>query len=189
MDVFFTRQIFANLSLVPRSRIARLRWVSHVLELCFLGRTFQLWKFFSRPEGLFSNLDVLSTPWLSFIAANLFLISRSFFLLAFQLWQAFFLPCLVPLGFLVRLLSRHGGGRANVTLLQISWQAQHLVNVLKSGGSSAKVILFELCKNGFIRKTRTKSSIFNFQCIGRPSHRRWSTLAATSSGTCHSQQK
>ena len=50
--------------------------------------------------------------------------------------------------------------RANVTLLQISWQAQDLVIVLKSGGSFAKVILFELCKNGFIRKTRTKSSIF-----------------------------
>lgn len=43
---FFTRQIFANLSLVPCSRIARLRWVSHVLELCFLGRTFQPWNFF-----------------------------------------------------------------------------------------------------------------------------------------------
>ena len=38
--------------------------------------------------------------------------------------------------------------RANVTLLQISWQAQDLVIVLKSGGSFAKVILFELCKNG-----------------------------------------
>ena len=54
-------------------------------------------------------------------------------------------------------------GRANVTLLQISWQAQHLVSVLRSGGSFAKVILFELCKNGFIRKTRTKSSIFKLK--------------------------
>ena len=54
-------------------------------------------------------------------------------------------------------------GRANVTLLQISWQAQHLVSVLKSGGSFAKVILFELCKNGLIRKTHTKSSIFKFK--------------------------
>ena len=52
---------------------------------------------------------------------------------------------------------------ANVTLLQISWQAQDLVIVLKSGGSFAKVILFELCKNGFIRKTRTKSSIFELK--------------------------
>ena len=38
-----------------------------------------------------------------------------------------------------------------------------LVIVLKSGGSFAKVILFELCKNGFIRKTRTKSSIFELK--------------------------
>ena len=35
--------------------------------------------------------------------------------------------------------------------------------VLKSGGSFAKVILFELCENGFIRKTRTKSSIFKLK--------------------------
>ena len=35
--------------------------------------------------------------------------------------------------------------RPNVTLLQISWQAQDLVIVLKSGGSFAKVILFEVC--------------------------------------------
>ena len=54
-------------------------------------------------------------------------------------------------------------GRANVTLLQILWQAQHLVSVLKSDGSFAKVILFELCKNGFIRKTRTKSSLFHLK--------------------------
>ena len=53
--------------------------------------------------------------------------------------------------------------RPNVTLLQISWQAQDLVIVLKSGGSFAKVILFELCENGFIRKTRTKSSIFELK--------------------------
>ena len=57
----------------------------------------------------------------------------------------------------------HWQWRANVTLLQISWQAQDLVIVLKSGGSFAKVILFELCKNGFIRKTRTKSSIFELK--------------------------
>ena len=54
-------------------------------------------------------------------------------------------------------------GRENLTLLQISWQAQHLVSVLESGGSFAKVILFELCKNGVIRKTRTKSSIFKLK--------------------------
>ena len=54
-------------------------------------------------------------------------------------------------------------GRANVTLFQISWQAQQFVSVLKSGGSFAQVILFELCKNDFIRKTRTKSSIFKLQ--------------------------
>ena len=54
-------------------------------------------------------------------------------------------------------------GRANLTLLQISWQAQHSVSVLESGGSFAKVILFELCKNGVIRKTRTKSSIFKLK--------------------------
>ena len=54
-------------------------------------------------------------------------------------------------------------GRANLTLLQISWQAQHLVSVLESGGRFAKVILFELCKNGVTRKTRTKSSIFKLR--------------------------
>ena len=54
-------------------------------------------------------------------------------------------------------------GRANVTLLQISRQAQQFVSVLKSGGSSAQVILFEVCKNDFIRKTRTKSSIFKLK--------------------------
>ena len=53
----------------------------------------------------------------------------------------------------------HCQGHANVTLLQISWQGQHLVSVLKSGGRFAKVILFELGKNGVIRKTGTKSSI------------------------------
>ena len=57
----------------------------------------------------------------------------------------------------------HWQGRANVTLFQISWQAQQFVSVLKSGGSFAQVILFELCKNGFIRKTRTKSSIFKLK--------------------------
>ena len=57
----------------------------------------------------------------------------------------------------------HWQGCANVTLFQISWQAQHFVSVLQSGGSFTKVILFELCKNGFIRKTRTKSSIFQLK--------------------------
>ena len=37
--------------------------------------------------------------------------------------------------------------------------------VLKSGGSFAKVILFELCKNGFIKKNRRKSSIFELQSV------------------------
>ena len=37
------------------------------------------------------------------------------------------------------------------------------MSVLKSGGSFAKVILFELGENGFIRKTRTKSSIFKLK--------------------------
>ena len=49
------------------------------------------------------------------------------------------------------------------TTAMISWQAQDLVIVLKIGGSFAKVILFELCENGFIRKTRTKSSIFELK--------------------------
>ena len=57
----------------------------------------------------------------------------------------------------------HWQGRANVTLFQISWQAQQFVSVLKSGGSFAKVILFELCENGSTRKTRTKSSIFKLK--------------------------
>ena len=57
----------------------------------------------------------------------------------------------------------HWQGRANVTLFQISWQAQQFVSVLKSGGSFAQVILFDLCKNDFIRKTRTKSSIFKLK--------------------------
>ena len=54
-------------------------------------------------------------------------------------------------------------GCANVTQCQKSWQAQHLVSVLKSGGSCAKVILVELCKNSFKRKTRMKPSIFKLK--------------------------
>ena len=53
-------------------------------------------------------------------------------------------------------------GCANVTQRQNSWQGQHFVSVLKSGESFAKFILFELCKNSFIRKTRRKSSILSF---------------------------
>ena len=40
------------------------------------------------------------------------------------------------------------------------WQGQHLVMSLKNCESIAKVILFHLCKTGFIRKTRRKSPIF-----------------------------
>ena len=36
---------------------------------------------------------------------------------------------------------------------------------LKNGESIAKVILFHLCKNGFIRKTRRKSSIFTSKVL------------------------
>ena len=35
--------------------------------------------------------------------------------------------------------------------------------LLKRGGSCAKIIFIELCKNSFIRKTRRKSSILNFK--------------------------
>ena len=45
----------------------------------------------------------------------------------------------------------HWQGRANVTLFQISWQAQQFVSVLKSGGSFAKVILFELWKSSIFK--------------------------------------
>ena len=38
---------------------------------------------------------------------------------------------------------------------------------LKNGESIAKVILFHLCKIGFIRKTRQKSSIFTFKVLDR----------------------
>ena len=48
---------------------------------------------------------------------------------------------------------------------QKSWQGQHFVMCLKNGESIAKVILFHLCKNGFIRKTRRKSSIFTFKVL------------------------
>ena len=46
---------------------------------------------------------------------------------------------------------------------QKSWQGQHFVSALKSGGSFAKIIRFELCKNTFVRKTRGESSIFSFK--------------------------
>ena len=48
---------------------------------------------------------------------------------------------------------------------QKSWQGQHFVMCLKNGESIAKVILFHLCKNGFIRKTRRKSSIFTTKAL------------------------
>ena len=46
---------------------------------------------------------------------------------------------------------------------QKSWQGQHFVMCLNNGESIAKVMLFHLCKNGFIRKTHRKSSIFTFK--------------------------
>ena len=52
------------------------------------------------------------------------------------------------------------GTRKLDTTSNISWQAQHLVSVLESGGSFAKVILFELCKNGVIKNSH---EIVNFQ--------------------------
>ena len=58
-------------------------------------------------------------------------------------------------------------GSANMTHMtqcQKSWQAQHFVSALKSGGSFAKFIFFELGKNSFIRKTRIKSSILTQKC-------------------------
>ena len=45
------------------------------------------------------------------------------------------------------------------------WQGQHLVMSLQNCESIAKVILFHLCKNGSIRKTRMKSSIFSFKVL------------------------
>ena len=60
---------------------------------------------------------------------------------------------------------------------QKSWQGQHFVMCLKNGESIAKVTLFHLCKHGFIRKTRRKSSIFTFKVLdGRRFGGRSSTL-------------
>ena len=59
-------------------------------------------------------------------------------------------------------------GSANMTHMtqcQKSWQAQHFVSALKSGGSFAKFIFFELGKNSFIRKTRIKSSILSLKSV------------------------
>lgn len=67
-------------------------------------------------------------------------------------------------------------GCANLTWCQKSWQGQHFVNVLKSGGSFAKIIRFEICPNWFVdfqlrtsencwRKSRTKWSLCNARCI------------------------
>ena len=53
-------------------------------------------------------------------------------------------------------------GCANVTRSQ-NVAGQHLASAFKSGESFAKFILFELCKNSFITKTRRKSSIFSFK--------------------------
>jgi len=64
----------------------------------------------------------------------------------------------------------HCQGRANVTLLQISWQVQHLVSILESGGSFAKVILVEF-EGGLARNARFGTS--NFQGEMSFSHFAW----------------
>ena len=56
----------------------------------------------------------------------------------------------------------HYQGRANVTPLQISWQVQHLVSILESGGSFAKVILVEF-EGSLARNARFGAS--NFQKV------------------------
>ena len=48
---------------------------------------------------------------------------------------------------------------------QKSCQAQLFVITLKSGGSFAKFMIFELCQNSFRRKTRIKSSIFSLNSV------------------------
>ena len=49
---------------------------------------------------------------------------------------------------------------------QKSWQGRPFVTALKSGGSGANIIFFELRKNSFIRLTRRKSLIFSFKVSG-----------------------
>ena len=59
-------------------------------------------------------------------------------------------------------------GSANMTHMtqcQKSCQAQHFVSALKSGGSVAKFIFFELGKNSFIRKPHIKSSVLSLKSV------------------------
>ena len=57
-------------------------------------------------------------------------------------------------------------GSANMThMTQRQKQAQNFVSALKSGGSFAKFIFFELGKNSFIRTTRIKSSILSLKSV------------------------
>ena len=190
---FSTRQIFANLNLVPCSRIARLRWVSHVLELCFLGRTFQPWKTFFTTWRIFFKSGCAFNPLAVFRRCKHFFNFTVLFSAccpsSFQLREAFFLPCLVPLGFFVRLLSRHGGDaqtwhyfkyRGRRSIWWMSW---------KVAEASQKSYFLSSVKMALQEKLARNRQVSICQCIGCPSHRRWSTLATTSSGTCHSQQK
>ena len=55
--------------------------------------------------------------------------------------------------------------RANVTQCQKSWPGLHFVTALKSGGSSAKIIVLELSQKSFKRKTRGKSRIFSLKSV------------------------
>ena len=190
---FSTRQIFANLNLVPCSRIARLRWVSHVLELCFLGRTFQPWKTFFTTWRIFFKSGCAFNPLAVFRRCKHFFNFTVLFSAccpsSFQLREAFFLPCLVPLGFFVRLLSRHGGDaqtwhyfkyRGRRSIWWMSW---------KVAEASQKSYFLSSVKMALQEKLARNRQVSICQCIGCPSHRRSSTLATTSSGTCHSQQK
>ena len=52
-----------------------------------------------------------------------------------------------------------------MTLLHISWQAQHFVSVLKSGGSFARVIFFKLCKNGIYKKNSHEIVDFRVESV------------------------
>ena len=53
--------------------------------------------------------------------------------------------------------------RANVTQCQKSWPGLHFVTALKSGGSSAKIIVLELSQKGFKRKNSRKIAHFQSQ--------------------------
>ena len=56
----------------------------------------------------------------------------------------------------------HCQGSANMTQMrhgQRSWQGQHLVTVLKSGGSVVRFILFELCKMSLKKLTKSSTTL------------------------------